>query len=111
MNSRFLRAGQAVLPLTFAALLPALPMLVLLADVLPRGVAIGTRGYAVALAIIMTAAALVSIAGLIAERGLRAFTRPPLVLPLLAMIVTAAVAGVAGISFRTSAFEVASEVG
>jgi O-antigen ligase len=113
MNSgpRYARIAQAVLPLTFAALLPALPMLVLLADVLPRGVAIGTRGYAVALAIMMTVAAFVSIAGLMAERGWQAFTRPPLVLPLLAMIVTAAIAGVAGISFRTSAFEVASEVG
>lgn len=105
------RAAQAALPLTLGILLPVMPMLVLLADVLPRGVAIGGRAYAVALAIIVTTAALTSVCGLIAERGWRALARPPLALPLAAMVATATLAGVAGVSLRTSSFEIVCEFG
>jgi O-Antigen ligase/Lipopolysaccharide-assembly, LptC-related len=108
---RLARLAQDVLPIAFALLLPALPMLVLLADILPRGVAIGGRSYAVALAGIVIVAAAISITGLIIERGWRALARPPLALPLAAMVVTAAIAGVAGVSMKTSAFEIVSELG
>jgi len=111
LGDRIGRAAELALPITLFALMPVLPMLVLLADVLPRGVAIGGKGYAVALFVVTAAATLSTLLALVVRRGARAFVEAPLSLPLLAMIATALLAGIIGVSFRASLFEVLSEVG
>lgn len=105
------RHAELALPFAFYILMPVLPMLVLLADVLPRGVAIGGKGYAFELAITMAIATVATIAALVARRGWRAFVQPPLTLPLLAMIATSALAGIIGVSPTASSFEIVCEIG
>jgi putative inorganic carbon (HCO3(-)) transporter len=103
--------AELALPFVLFALMPVLPMLVLLADVLPRGVAIGGKGYAVALLIIAAVAAAITLSALLVRRGWRALFEPPLTGPLLAMIATASLAGAIGVSLRASLFEVICEIG
>ncbi|MBV8366461.1 MAG: LPS export ABC transporter periplasmic protein LptC [Candidatus Eremiobacteraeota bacterium] len=105
------QAAELALPFTLFALMPALPLLVLLADVLPRGVAIGGKGYALGLFAVTAAATLASLVALVMRRGVRALIEPPLSWPLLAMIATALLAGAIGVSFRASLFEVLSLAG
>ncbi len=108
---RTAQSAELVMPFAMFCLMPVLPMLVLLADVLPRGVAIGGKGYAVAFAVIMTLATLVTLGGILVRRGWRGLVEPPLTLPLLAVIATATLAGVIGVSFNASLFEIISEIG
>jgi len=103
--------AELALPFALFVLMPALPMLVLLADVLPRGVAIGGKGYAVALLVIVAIAALVTLVALVVRRGWRGLIQPPLTAPLLAMIATATLAGAVGVSLRASMFEIICEAG
>lgn len=103
--------AELVLPFAWVSLMPVLPMLVLLADVLPRGIAIGGKGYAIAFAGIMAAALLVTLVTIVLRRGVRSLFELPLAWPFLAMIASALLAGAIGVSFRASAFEVVVEVG
>ncbi|MBV8281875.1 MAG: hypothetical protein JO347_07400, partial [Candidatus Eremiobacteraeota bacterium] len=103
--------AQLALPFVLFTLMPVLPMLVLLADVLPRGVAIGGKGYAVALLVITSVATSITLGALLVQRGWRAFAQAPLSAPLLAMIGTALLAGIIGVSLRASMFEILSEIG
>ena len=107
----FGRRAELVLPFAFFTLGPVLPMLVLLADVVPRGIAVGGRVYAVVLLIVMLIASLVTFVAVILRRGWRALVQPPLALPLLAVIATAALAGAIGVSPASSGFELVCEVG
>lgn len=110
---RRIRARDLVLvgPFAYALLLPVLPMLILLADVLPRGIAIGTHEYAVALGLVVPLAGVLTIIGLASARGIGAFVRPPLVWPLAALIVSELIAGLTGALLRASAFEILSTIG
>jgi putative inorganic carbon (HCO3(-)) transporter len=110
-GSAFWRAADLAMPFAWMTLMPVLPMIVLLADVLPRGVAIGGKGYAAAFFIIITLAALTTLAALVAQRGWRGLVAPPMSWPLLAMIATAMIAGVVGVSLRAASFEILSEIG
>ena len=103
--------AELAAPFALFALMPVLPMIVLLADILPRGVALGGKSYAVALAAIVAVAALTTFFALVARRGWRGLIEPPLTLPLLAVIATSTLAGAIGISFRTSSFEIIIEIG
>jgi LPS export ABC transporter protein LptC len=105
------RRAELVLPFALYTLGPVLPMLVLLADVVPRGIAVGGRVYAVALLVVMMIASLITLVAVILRRGWRALVQPPLALPLLAVIATAALAGAIGVSPASSAFELVCEVG
>jgi len=110
-GSALARAAELAMPFAWMTLMPVLPMIVLLADVLPRGVAIGGKGYAAAFAIIITLAALSTLAALVAQRGWRGLVTPPMSWPLLAMIATATLAGAIGVSLRAASFEILSEIG
>ncbi|HEV2908315.1 MAG TPA: LPS export ABC transporter periplasmic protein LptC [Candidatus Eremiobacteraceae bacterium] len=107
----FGRRAELVLPFAFFTLGPVLPMLVLLADVVPRGLAVGGRVYAVALVIAMLIASAITFVAIVLRRGWLALVEPPLALPLLAVIATAALAGAIGVSPASSAFELVCEVG
>jgi O-Antigen ligase len=108
---RWWRQASLVVPFGYAALLPLLPLLIELADVLPRGVAVVGRAFAVGLA--ATAAAMIAIgmAGIVRTRGWRALLRTPLSWVFAALIASAVVAAIAGLSWRAGAFELASEIG
>jgi putative inorganic carbon (hco3(-)) transporter len=110
-GSAFGRAAELAMPFAWMTLMPVLPMIVLLADVLPRGVAIGGKGYAAAFTIVIALAALITLAALVVNRGWRALIAPPMSWPLLAMIATAMIAGGIGVSLRASSFEILSEIG
>jgi putative inorganic carbon (hco3(-)) transporter len=110
-GSAFWRAAELAMPFAWMTLMPVLPMIVLLADVLPRGVAIGGKGYAAAFAVIITLAALTTLTALVVRRGIRGLVTPPMSWPLLAMIATATIAGIVGVSLRAASFEILSEVG
>lgn len=105
------RAAELAMPFAWMTLMPVLPMIVLLADVLPRGIAIGGKDYAAAFAIIVTLAAFATLTALVLRRGWRGLVEPPMSWPLLAMIATATLAGIVGVSLRAGAFEILSEIG
>ena len=110
-ESALARAAELAMPFAWMTLMPVLPMIVLLADVLPRGVAIGGRGYALACAIAIALAGITTLIALIATRGVRGLLATPLSWPLLAMIATAIIAGLGGVSPRASSFEILCEIG
>jgi len=105
------RRAALVLPYAYAVLLPLLPLLVELADVLPRGIAVVGRPAATALAAVVAAAALTGLLGSLAAWGWKAFLRSPLSAALAALVATEAIATAAGISWRAGVFEVASTIG
>jgi len=105
-TATFAEKAELALPFVWVSLMPVLPMVVLLADVLPRGIAIGGKGYAVAFAAIASVAAIISLIAMIVRRGVRALWQLPLAGPLLALIGSAILAGVIGVSFRASLSEI-----
>lgn len=98
-------------PYAYALVLPLVPLLIQLADVLPRGVAVIGRGFAIGIAGFVAVAASLGLAGSIREWGWRSFVRTPLSAALAALIVTETVAAIAGISWRASAFAVICQIG
>ena len=105
------RLATCSLPFATAILIPVIPLLVQLADVSPRGVPLGSRGFAIGLAVFLGVLCLAAVAGLVARHGMSAFTRPPLALPIAAVIASEIIAAIGGVSFRAGAFEIASTIG
>jgi len=99
------------LPYVAAALWPLIPMLVQLAAVVPRGIAIGGRGPAIALASVLGVTVAIAIAGMLAGWGPRAFTAPPLALPLAALLGSQLLAAALGVFWQAGAFEIGSQIG
>ena len=113
MNATASPAARIVvaLPYVAAALWPLIPMLVQLAAVVPRGIAIGGRGTAIALASVLGVTVAIAIAGMLAGWGPRAFTAPPLALPLAALIGSQLLAAALGVYWQAGAFEIGSQIG
>lgn len=113
MNARFdaWKPFARALPFGYAIVLPLLPLLIELADVLPRGVAVAGRTFAGWLAVIV---ALILVAGVVASAaawGVAAMIRMPVAAALLALAVTESIAAAAGVSPSSGAFEIASQIG
>lgn len=100
-----------VVPYGYAILLPLLPLLIEVADVLPRGVAVVGKGFAVALGAAAAAMIAIGLAGAARSYGFRALFRTPLTPAFVALVSTAVIAAIAGLSWRAGVFEVASEIG
>lgn len=100
-----------VIPFGYALLLPLLPLLIELADVLPRGIAVVGRGFATFLAVLVAAICAVGFAASIRAWGWRKLVESPLTWAFVALIFTEIVAAVAGISRAGGAFEVACQIG
>jgi hypothetical protein len=98
-------------PYVAAALWPLIPLLVQLAAVVPRGIAIGGRGPAVALAAVLAVTVAITIAGMLAAWGPRAFTTPPLALPLAVLIGSQLLAAFLGVMWQAGAFEIGTQIG
>jgi hypothetical protein len=98
-------------PYAYALFLPLVPLLIQLADVLPRGVAVVGRNVATGMAAVVAVAALLGLAGSIRAWGWRSFVRTPLSVALAALVITESLAAIAGISWRASAFAVICQVG
>lgn len=105
------RLATGALPFLGAVLVPVIPLLVQLADVEPRGVAIGGRTLAASLAWTLAAAGAISLTGLLFEGGPLAFVRAPLALPMGAVLASEILAGFAGVAPRAGAFEIVSSIG
>src|SRR5450755_2881374 len=86
-------------------------MLVQLAAVVPRGIAIGGRGPAVVLAAVLAVTVAIAIAGMLAAWGPRAFTSPPLALPLAVLIGSQLLAAFLGVMWQAGAFEIGTQIG
>lgn len=108
---RLWRWASLAVPYGYAAMLPLLPLLIELADVLPRGIAVVGRGFAIGLAVTAAALIAVGLAGIVRTRGWSALVRTPLSWAFAALIGTAIVAAIAGLSWKAGAFEIASEIG
>lgn len=106
-----LAPAALLLPYAYALLLPLLPLLIEVADVLPRGVAVVGRGVSIALAAIMAVATVIGIVASWRSSGWRTLARMPVTWALAALIVTAVVAASVGLSWNASAFEIISEIG
>jgi O-antigen ligase len=105
------RSAARVLPYAYGLLLPLLPLLIELADVLPRGVAVVGRSFAAWLSVVVALVLLIGLAGAARAWGLRASLRTPLTWALLALIATEIVAAASGVSWSAGTFEIASQVG
>ena len=92
-------------------LLPLLPLLIEVADVLPRGVAVVGRSFSVGLVATVAIVIAVGLFGVIRTYGWRALVRNPLAWAFVGLIATAVIATAAGLSWRAGLFEIASEVG
>jgi len=100
----------AALPVAIAALAPVLPLLILLAHVLPPGLPIeGGRGYALVIAALVPVIAVVSVIALVVKRGVAALWRAPIAVPLAAVIVTQILAASNGLSKLSSTLEIACQ--
>lgn len=99
------------LPYGYALLLPLFPLLIELADVLPRGVAVVGEGFAAALAAIVVVICALGIFGSVGSSGWRELVRMPVVWALCALIVTACIAAVVGLSWHAGIFEIVCEIG
>jgi len=101
----------AALPYVAVVLLPLIPMLVQLADVVPRGISIGGRGPTIFLAIVVGAVLAGAVIGMVVAWGPQAFTKPPLALPLAVLIGSQIVAASLGVFWQAGAFEIGSQIG
>jgi hypothetical protein len=101
----------AVLPYVAAALWPLIPMLVQLAAVVPRGIAIGGREPAIVLASLLAVMLAIAICGMLAAWGPRAFLAPPLALPLAVLIGSQLLAAALGVAWQAGAFEIGTQIG
>lgn len=99
------------LPYGYALLLPLFPLLIELADVLPRGVAVVGEGFATALAAVVVVICVLGIFGSVGSSGWRELAHMPVVWALCALIATACVAAVAGLSWHAGIFEIVCEIG
>ena len=100
-----------LLPYAYAALLPLLPLLIEMADVLPRGVAVVGRPFSLALAAIVSVVTVAGVAGSLRSSGWRVLVRLPVVWALATLIVTSVLAAAIGLSWHAGTFEIASEIG
>ncbi|HYK54496.1 MAG TPA: O-antigen ligase family protein [Candidatus Eremiobacteraceae bacterium] len=99
------------LPYGYALLMPLLPLLIELADVLPRGVAVVGEGFATALAAIVVVICVLGIFGSIGSSGWRELIRMPVMWALGALIATAIIATIVGLSWHAGIFEIGCEIG
>ena len=112
MNARPPAAWVALaLPYGYAILLPLLPLLIEVADVLPRGVAVVGKSFSIALAATVAILAAVGLYGMVRSNGWLAVIRTPLSWALAALLTSAAIATAAGLAWRAGVFEVATEAG
>src|SRR5579863_4065392 len=100
-----------VVPYTYALALPLLPLLIELADVLPRGVAVLGKPAATLLAAGIAAAVAIGMVGAARTWGWRAFLSSPVLPALAALIATEALAAALGVSWQAGTFEIASQIG
>jgi O-antigen ligase len=103
--------GGLFLAYGYALLLPLLPLLIEVADVLPRGIAVVGKGFAIGLAAAAAAILAVGVAGVARASGWRALVRTPLTWVFVALIATETIATLAGVSPKAGVFEVACETG
>jgi len=103
---RALSTLSLALPYGYALLLPLFPLLIELADVLPRGVAVVGEGFAAALAVIAVVLCALGIFGSVGAPGWRDLIRMPVLWGLFALIATGIVAAAAGLSWHAGVFEI-----
>jgi O-antigen ligase len=108
---RLITAAALVAPYAYAAMLPLLPLLIEVADVLPRGVAVVGRSFATALALAVASLTAVGLAGAWRASGWRELARMPVTWALAALVTTALIAAAFGLSWPASTFEIVSEIG
>ena len=111
MQRRAVSAWSLALPYGYALLLPVLPLLIELADVLPRGVAVVGVGFAIAIAASVVVICALGILGSLGAPGWRDLARLPVVWGLAALIATEIIAAVVGLSWHAGVFEVVCEIG
>lgn len=105
-----LQDAEAVLPVTIALLAPALPLLILLADVLPPGLPIEGGGiYAKAIVVLVPIAMAIALCALLLRHGFAAFTRPPVVAALATFILIQILAARSGFAPLSSRLEIAAQ--
>jgi len=107
----FARHAALALPYAYALLLPLLPLLIELADVLPRGIAVVGKHTAIVLAAVTAAAAAGGVVAAIAGWGWRAMLRAPLLWALAGLVASECIAAAAGIARGAGVFEIACEIG
>lgn len=110
-DARAASPWSLVLPYGYALLLPLLPLLIELADVLPRGVAVVGQGSAATLAAIVLVISIVGAMGTIRASGWRELVRLPVAWALVALIATAAIAAAIGLAWHAGLFEIVCEIG
>ena len=98
-----------VLPYGYAILLPLMPILIELADVLPRGVAVAGGAFAIGIAIAALAIVVVGVAATAGSPAWRDIARMPLVWALWALVASAAIAALIGVQMRSGIFEIACQ--
>ncbi|MFI5388318.1 MAG: O-antigen ligase family protein [Candidatus Eremiobacterales bacterium] len=99
------------LPYGYALLLPLFPLLIELADVLPRGVAVVGEWFASALAVVVIVLCALGIFGSVGAPGWRELIRMPVLWGLFGLIATGIVAAAAGLSWHAGVFEIVCEIG
>ncbi len=109
-SSRTARIAAQIIPYAIAIALPLIPMLVQLADVAPRGVAIGGRGPAVVLALLIAAALIVGVVGMLAVWGRRILADLPLAAPIGVLIASQIVATALGVYWQAGLFEIGCQI-
>ncbi len=85
-------------------------MLVQLADVAPRGVALGGRGPTLVLALLIACTICVGAVGMFVVWGRRAFTDPPLAGPLAVLVASQILATALGVYWRSGLFEIGCQI-
>jgi len=101
----------ASLPIAIALLAPVLPLLILLADVLPPGLPIeGGRTYALVLAALLPVITLAAVVALVARRGVAALRQPPVMAPIGCFIVIQVLAATSGLARLSSLLEIACQI-
>ncbi|HLJ83179.1 MAG TPA: O-antigen ligase family protein [Candidatus Eremiobacteraceae bacterium] len=109
-SSRAARVAAQIIPYAMAIAWPLIPTLVQLADVAPKGVAIGGRGSATVLALLMAAALIVGIVGMLAVFGRRVLAHVPLVGPIGVLIASEIVAAALGVYWQAGLFEIGCQI-
>jgi len=98
-----------VLPYGYAVLLPLLPILIELADVLPRGVAVAGGAFALAVAAAALVIVIVGVAATLGSAAWREIARMPIVWALAALVASAAIATMTAALTRSGIFEIACQ--
>lgn len=101
----------AALPVGVALIMPLLPLLIILANVLPPGAPIeGSRTFAAGVAIGVPVLAAISLIALVTRTGWAALWRTPLVAPLVAFIACEIIAALSRLAPLASALAIACQV-